>query len=314
MVSCLEPIPKAASVSEIPTYVSRFRDRLLKLLNRGKAKSEKTRDGFMCCRADVLDGLVACRRAGQGHESRPAGRQEEPRPRRTRVRKGPAPAAALPRHVAERPARDRRGPRQRLAARREDARRCRYDRHLQRRRQPRHPASAGAGQPHGGAGKADAARLRPGRDPLGPQSAVEDRQRNVPPLDRRIQGLRESAAPDRRAVARRRLVQAGGASDLPRTETVRRCPRTSTRRPERLLSDQPGFVPILPFPGKPGDPLWAWAWQRDGRRTRLRPDRRAQAYHLGDRRPAQGGAQRHPLDRQEGRAQRRRDLVAARRP
>ncbi|MBM3890726.1 MAG: hypothetical protein FJ388_16575, partial [Verrucomicrobia bacterium] len=29
----------------------------------------------------------------------------------------------------------------------------------------------------------------------------------------------------------------------------------------RVLSDKPGFVPILPFPGKPDSPLWAWAWQ-----------------------------------------------------
>jgi type 1 glutamine amidotransferase len=39
------------------------------------------------------------------------------------------------------------------------------------------------------------------------------------------------------------------------------------KTPERLLSDDPGFTPILPFPGKPGDPVWAWAWQRkDGGR------------------------------------------------
>jgi len=40
-------------------------------------------------------------------------------------------------------------------------------------------------------------------------------------------------------------------------------PTDEYKTPERLLSDQPGFVPILPFPGKPGAPLWAWAWQRD---------------------------------------------------
>ncbi|HIQ22983.1 MAG TPA: hypothetical protein EYH34_17290 [Planctomycetes bacterium] len=35
----------------------------------------------------------------------------------------------------------------------------------------------------------------------------------------------------------------------------------------RYLSDQPGFVPILPFPGDRNTPLWAWAWQRpDGGR------------------------------------------------
>jgi hypothetical protein len=39
-------------------------------------------------------------------------------------------------------------------------------------------------------------------------------------------------------------------------------PEDEYKTPERLLSDQPGFTPILPFPGKPGDPLWAWAWQR----------------------------------------------------
>lgn len=39
------------------------------------------------------------------------------------------------------------------------------------------------------------------------------------------------------------------------------------KTPERLRSDDPGFTPILPFPGKPGDPVWAWAWQRkDGGR------------------------------------------------
>ncbi|MBM3335098.1 VCBS repeat-containing protein, partial [Candidatus Sumerlaeota bacterium] len=31
----------------------------------------------------------------------------------------------------------------------------------------------------------------------------------------------------------------------------------------RVQSDQPGFVPILPFPGKADSPLWAWAWQRE---------------------------------------------------
>jgi len=40
-------------------------------------------------------------------------------------------------------------------------------------------------------------------------------------------------------------------------------PEDEYKTPERLLSDQPGFVPILPFPGQPGDPLWAWAWQRE---------------------------------------------------
>ncbi|HUT92191.1 MAG TPA: FG-GAP-like repeat-containing protein [Thermoguttaceae bacterium] len=44
-------------------------------------------------------------------------------------------------------------------------------------------------------------------------------------------------------------------------------PKDEYKTPERLLSDEPGFVPILPFPGKPGAPLWAWAWQRaDGGR------------------------------------------------
>ena len=44
-------------------------------------------------------------------------------------------------------------------------------------------------------------------------------------------------------------------------------PEDEYKTPERLLSDEPGFVPILPFPGKPGAPLWAWAWQRpDGGR------------------------------------------------
>jgi len=40
-------------------------------------------------------------------------------------------------------------------------------------------------------------------------------------------------------------------------------PKDEYKTPERLLSDKPGFVPILPFPGKPGSPLWAWAWQRE---------------------------------------------------
>ena len=44
-------------------------------------------------------------------------------------------------------------------------------------------------------------------------------------------------------------------------------PADEYKTPERLLSDDPGFTPILPFAGKPGDPLWAWAWQRaDGGR------------------------------------------------
>ena len=44
-------------------------------------------------------------------------------------------------------------------------------------------------------------------------------------------------------------------------------PDDEYKTPERFLSDAPGFIPILPFPGKPGDPLWAWAWQRpDGGR------------------------------------------------
>lgn len=40
-------------------------------------------------------------------------------------------------------------------------------------------------------------------------------------------------------------------------------PEDEYKTPERLLSDRPGFVPILPFPGKPGAPLWAWAWERE---------------------------------------------------
>lgn len=40
-------------------------------------------------------------------------------------------------------------------------------------------------------------------------------------------------------------------------------PEDEYKTPERLRSDEPGFVPILPLPGKPGDPLWAWAWQRE---------------------------------------------------
>lgn len=40
-------------------------------------------------------------------------------------------------------------------------------------------------------------------------------------------------------------------------------PEDEYKTPERLLSDSPGFTPILPFPGKPGEPLWAWAWQRE---------------------------------------------------
>ena len=40
-------------------------------------------------------------------------------------------------------------------------------------------------------------------------------------------------------------------------------PEDEYRTPERLLSDKPGFAPILPFPGKPGAPMWAWAWERE---------------------------------------------------
>lgn len=40
-------------------------------------------------------------------------------------------------------------------------------------------------------------------------------------------------------------------------------PEDEYKTPERLLSDKPGFVPILPFPGKLGAPLWAWAWERE---------------------------------------------------
>ncbi len=40
-------------------------------------------------------------------------------------------------------------------------------------------------------------------------------------------------------------------------------PLDEYKTPERLLSDDPHFVPILPFAGKPGDPLWAWAWERE---------------------------------------------------
>ncbi|MDZ7618526.1 MAG: FG-GAP-like repeat-containing protein [Patescibacteria group bacterium] len=44
-------------------------------------------------------------------------------------------------------------------------------------------------------------------------------------------------------------------------------PDEKYKTPERLASDDPGFTPILPFPGQPGDPVWAWAWQRrDGGR------------------------------------------------
>ena len=31
----------------------------------------------------------------------------------------------------------------------------------------------------------------------------------------------------------------------------------------RFLGDDPRFMPILPFPGKPKQSVWAWAWQRD---------------------------------------------------
>lgn len=31
----------------------------------------------------------------------------------------------------------------------------------------------------------------------------------------------------------------------------------------RFLGNDPRFTPILPFPGKPKTPVWAWAWQRD---------------------------------------------------
>ena len=55
------------------------------------------------------------------------------------------------------------------------------------------------------------------------------------------------------------------------------------KTPERLLSDEPGFTPILPFPGKPGDPVWAWAWQRkDGGRSRSRA---AEEPHAEPQRP-----------------------------
>lgn len=40
-------------------------------------------------------------------------------------------------------------------------------------------------------------------------------------------------------------------------------PKDEYKTPERFLSDQPGFIPILPFPGEPGSPLWAWAWERE---------------------------------------------------
>lgn len=40
-------------------------------------------------------------------------------------------------------------------------------------------------------------------------------------------------------------------------------PEDEYKTPERLLSDAPGFTPILPYPGEPGDGLWAWAWQRE---------------------------------------------------
>jgi len=44
-------------------------------------------------------------------------------------------------------------------------------------------------------------------------------------------------------------------------------PDEKYKTPERLRSDEPGFTPILPFPGKPGSPVWAWAWERaDGGR------------------------------------------------
>jgi type 1 glutamine amidotransferase len=33
----------------------------------------------------------------------------------------------------------------------------------------------------------------------------------------------------------------------------------------RFLSGDPRFTPILPFPGKPKQSVWAWAWQRDDR-------------------------------------------------
>ena len=32
----------------------------------------------------------------------------------------------------------------------------------------------------------------------------------------------------------------------------------------RFRGTDPRFTPILPFPGKPKQPVWAWAWQRDG--------------------------------------------------
>lgn len=31
----------------------------------------------------------------------------------------------------------------------------------------------------------------------------------------------------------------------------------------RFLGNDPRFTPILPFPGKPKAPVWAWAWERD---------------------------------------------------
>jgi type 1 glutamine amidotransferase len=36
----------------------------------------------------------------------------------------------------------------------------------------------------------------------------------------------------------------------------------------RFLGDDPRFTPILPFPGRPKQAVWAWAWQRsDGGRS-----------------------------------------------
>ena len=40
-------------------------------------------------------------------------------------------------------------------------------------------------------------------------------------------------------------------------------PKDEYKTPERILSDNSGFTPILPFPGTAGSPLWAWAWERE---------------------------------------------------
>ncbi len=47
-----------------------YRRRHFRASSRELAKNEKTRDAFLGSGADLLDGLVACRLAGQGYQDR----------------------------------------------------------------------------------------------------------------------------------------------------------------------------------------------------------------------------------------------------